>query len=117
MQTVKLSATWPFQALGDETRFRVMRLLVLSGVPLRAGQLAAIVELPPNYLSKHLQILEVAGLTTTIRRGKVHYIGINSDRHSNEPLYKAILSMDDDKGTLSEDAERLCHILEVAGGG
>lgn len=114
---MKLSATWPFQALGDETRFRVMRLLILSGAPLRAGQLATVVELPANHISKHLQILEIAGLTTTIRLGKVHYIGINSDRHCNGHLFSAILSMDDDKGTLTEDAERLRCILEAAGGG
>lgn len=107
MQMMKLRQTWPFQALADETRFRIVRLLASAGVPLRAGQLASALNVAPNHLSRHLHILEAAGLTTTQRRGRAHYIGISASSRSNEPLCAAVLSMDDETGVFSEDTLRL----------
>lgn len=107
MQTLKLRPTWAFQALADETRFRAMRLLANSGFPLRAGQLASAMKLPPNQISRHLQILEEAGLTTTTRSGKAHYICVNTAKPSNAPLVAAVLAMEDETGILFAEMDRL----------
>jgi DNA-binding transcriptional ArsR family regulator len=107
MQTTKLRQTWPFHALSDEVRFRVMRLLITMGVPLRAGQLAAAINIPPNHLSKHLQVLELSGLTTTTRKGSAHYIYANVSSRANEAIFAAVLAMEDETGVCSEDLARL----------
>lgn len=100
MQMSRLRVTWPFQALADETRFRVVRLISSTGVPLTAGQGAAALGIATNHLSRHLQILEAAGLTTTERRGRSHYIRITGIGGCNDSLCAAVLSMADDTGCL-----------------
>jgi DNA-binding transcriptional ArsR family regulator len=49
-----------FAALADPTRRRVVDLL-RSG-PLRAGELAAAVEMSPPAMSRHLRVLRASGL-------------------------------------------------------
>ena len=62
MQLSRMPCTWPFQALADESRFRVVRLLASMGTPLTAGQRAGALAYPPHHLSRHLHLLESAGL-------------------------------------------------------
>ncbi|MBE7417227.1 MAG: metalloregulator ArsR/SmtB family transcription factor [Ideonella sp.] len=49
-----------FAALGDPTRCAVVELL--HARPMRAGDLAAALALPPAGLSRHLRLLERSGL-------------------------------------------------------
>lgn len=113
MQLSRLKVTWPFQALADETRFRVLRLIAASGLPLTVGQLAAILEIPGNHLSRHLQILEAAGLTVTERKGRSHYIRIVASGDARESLYSAVRSMADETGILSQDLTRLTIVTQL----
>lgn len=107
MQTAKFRQALPFQALGDETRLRVMRLLIAAAGPLRAGQLAETVGVPPSHLSRHLQILDAAGLTSTVRTGKTRYISARLANRENESLCAAVLALEDETQVFSEDVERL----------
>src|SRR3954470_8862311 len=64
-----------FRALADPTRRRL-----LDGLNARGGQtlreLCAELDMARQSVSKHLAILEAAGLVTTVRRGreKLHYL-------------------------------------------
>lgn len=107
--------TWPFQALADETRFRVVRLISSAGVSLPAGQVAAALGVAANHLSRHLQILEAAGVTTTERKGRLHYIGVTGIGGRNDSLCAAVLSMADDTGVLTQDLARLLSMKEQEG--
>ena len=57
-----------FGALSQETRLRLLRLLVVAGPEgIAAGSLAEQVEVSPSNVSFHLKELERAGLVTTRR--------------------------------------------------
>lgn len=57
-----------FGALSQETRLRLLRLLVIAGPDgIAAGVLAKRVEVSPSNVSFHLKELERAGLVTTRR--------------------------------------------------
>lgn len=61
------------QALGSESRLKIVRLLAGSG-SLCVGALACRLEVTQSAASQHLRILEEAGLVRSERRGtKVHY--------------------------------------------
>ncbi len=58
-----------FAALGDETRLRIVSRLVTSG-PQSIAQLSAGEPVTRQAITKHLQILERAGLINGSRRGR-----------------------------------------------
>lgn len=61
-----------FRALSSSPRRKI--LAYLSGAPLSAGDIAARFEMSQPSVSKHLSILEAAGLVTRERRGQfIHY--------------------------------------------
>lgn len=101
-----MPCTWPFQALSDESRFRVVRLLASMGAPLSAGQLSAALRCEPNHLSRHLQVLEAAGLTRVERVGRFRFISLRPEG-ANESLAAAVLRMPDRAGQLAGDLARL----------
>lgn len=101
-----MPCTWPFQALADESRFRVVRLLASMGAPLSAGQLSAALRCEPSHISRHLQVLESAGLVGVERVGRFHFISLRADG-VNESLAAAVLRMPDHAGTLAGDLARL----------
>jgi DNA-binding transcriptional ArsR family regulator len=69
------SAVRSLSALAHEHRLGVFRLLVKAGAPgMAAGEIAAVLELPPSSLSFHLAALENAGLVIATRAGRfIHY--------------------------------------------
>lgn len=56
-----------YRALGDPTRREILRLLREGELP--AGELAAHFEISWPSVSRHLKVLEVAGLVSSERRG------------------------------------------------
>ncbi len=107
MQLSTLKQIWPFQALADGTRFRIVRLLATHGAPVRAGEVARALALPANHLSKHLQLLELSGLTARERRGKAHYLHLCVGEDATEHLYAAVRSSADLTGLFATDSSRL----------
>ena len=107
MQLSTLKQTWPFQALADGTRFRIVRLLASHGVPVMAGQVALALAVPANHLSRHLQLLELSGLTARKRRGKAHYLHLCLGDESLGHLYAAVRSTADLTGLFALDSSRL----------
>ena len=65
-----------FKALGDETRLRIMTLLV-SGHELCVCDIMAAVDLPQSTVSRHLSYLRNAGLVNDRRQGIWMYYRIN----------------------------------------
>lgn len=68
-----------FRALGDETRLRIMALLV-SGQELCVCDIMAALELPQSTVSRHLSYLRNAGLAEDRRQGVWMYYQINRDK-------------------------------------
>jgi ArsR family transcriptional regulator len=60
-----------FAALSQETRLRIVRLLVRAGPPgMAAGAIAKAMKASASVVSFHLKELEHAGLTTARREGR-----------------------------------------------
>ena len=64
-----------FHALGDASRRRMLAAISRKGT-CSAGELGALFNSAQPTISKHLRVLEEAGLVTTRRRGreKLHYL-------------------------------------------
>lgn len=72
-----------FDALASDVRRKILSLLAVDG--MSAGEIAACFEMSKPAISKHLQILENAGLVTSEKRGQFVWYSI-----VHEPLNAAI---------------------------
>jgi DNA-binding transcriptional ArsR family regulator len=61
------------KAVGDTTRRQILTLLVQVG-PLRVTGLASHFDMSLNSISKHIKVLEEAGLVTRRTMGREHFI-------------------------------------------
>lgn len=68
-----------FAALGDETRLALM-LRLGSGGPHSIAQLAAESPLTRQAITKHLEVLDAAGLVRSDRRGRERIWNVQADR-------------------------------------
>ena len=70
------------RALGGQTRWRVMRLLVSSGHGLAAGDIAGALKVRQNTLSSHIAALTRCGLVDGHRQGrKIVYSADSRNAH------------------------------------
>ena len=67
-------AAFRFRALGDETRLRIMEMLVTGESSV--SELTSRVDVGQSLMSHHLRILREAGLVTDRRRGRWVYYAI-----------------------------------------
>lgn len=82
---MKNSAPSFFRALGDETRWRIVRLVMDRA--LCVCELADILGMPQSSVSSHVQIIRKAGLLESERCGKWTYFRIHP---THFPLLKNI---------------------------
>ena len=73
------TAAQMFKSLGDETRLRIMALLV-SGRELCVCDIMAALDLPQSTVSRHLAFLRNTGLVDDRRQGIWMYYRINKER-------------------------------------
>jgi DNA-binding transcriptional ArsR family regulator len=67
------------KAAGDVSRRRILTLLVREG-PMRVTHLASHFEMSLNAVSKHIKVLEAAGLVTRMKDWREHVIRAELDR-------------------------------------
>jgi ArsR family transcriptional regulator len=68
-----------FRALGDDTRWRIVRLVMDRA--LCVCELADILGMPQSSVSSHVQIIRKAGLLESERCGKWTYFRIHTKHH------------------------------------
>lgn len=73
-----------FKALSDETRLRIMSLLV-EGRELCVCDIMAVLDLPQSTVSRHLSYLRNAGLVRDRRQGVWMYYQVDADGNENAP--------------------------------
>jgi DNA-binding transcriptional ArsR family regulator len=73
------------KAVGDTTRRQILTLLVQEGA-LRVTALAAHFDMSLNSVSKHIKVLEEAGLVTRRTSGREHFIAAELEplRHTEQ---------------------------------
>ncbi len=95
-----------FAALGDETRLALM-LRLGAGGPHSISQLAAQSPLTRQAITKHLEVLDAAGLVRSDRRGRERIWNVRADR-----LDEARRFLDEVSRQWDEALMRLKHFVE-----
>ncbi|MCL5291998.1 MAG: metalloregulator ArsR/SmtB family transcription factor [Actinobacteria bacterium] len=101
-----------FKALSDETRLRIMRLLVVSGKALCCCELTDSLEEPQYNISRHLKILKHAGLIDEQKEGRwVYSYAVPPANQFLKYLCEAVKSLDEEQ--LARDEQNLQARLQV----
>jgi len=79
--------TEKFKALADETRLRILNLLIKSERNLCVCELTDALKLPQYHISKHLNILRNAGFFIPEREGTWVYYNLDISDPSNRKLF------------------------------
>jgi ArsR family transcriptional regulator, arsenate/arsenite/antimonite-responsive transcriptional repressor len=98
------------KALGDETRVRA--LMSLTDGELCVCQIIEVLGLSPSTVSKHMSILQQAGLVERRKDGRWHYYrlaGRGAQPIVRQALRWTLNSLDDEK-MIAKDARALCCI-------
>jgi DNA-binding transcriptional ArsR family regulator len=69
-----------FSALAHPARRRVLMTVYFNGGEMTAGEIAAVFEHAWQTTTRHLQVLEAAGLLTAERQGRMRVYRINLKR-------------------------------------
>ncbi len=75
------------KAIGDETRLRILNLLIKSERNLCVCELTDALKLPQYHISKHLNILRNAGFFIPEREGTWIYYNLDNSDSSNQKLF------------------------------
>ena len=112
MQLIAIQPETLFQALADQTRLRIIRLMVASGEEACLCELVDSLVEPAYKLSRHLKILRQAGLLTSQKDGRWVYHRLVSKPHYLETLYATVTALPDLEQVYQADFvrfnERLC---------
>ena len=83
--------TEKFKALADETRLRILYLLINSNTELCVCEFTDALEIPQYNISRHLKILKNAGLIKERKEGRWVYFGlIKENDNFTETVVNAI---------------------------
>ena len=107
-------ATTAFDALSQETRLRVFRLLVehgLDGAP--AGVLSETLGIPHNTLSFHLSQMSHAGLVLSRREGRSIIYNANFEFFTDLIRYMVKDCCRMEFASIREDKKRGCSVIEM----
>jgi ArsR family transcriptional regulator len=103
-----------FKALGDETRLRIMAML-MDSEELCVCDIMAALQLPQSTVSRHLSSLRNAGLVNDRRQGVWMYYRVNREGRYAE-LKSLLAGMLSDLDTVEEDRQRLREHLRHKNG-
>jgi len=81
-----------FKALGDETRLRIIALL-LNSRELCVCDIMAVLDLPQSTVSRHLSYLRHAGLVDDRRQGVWMYYTMNRKRIDHAEAFFGLLAV------------------------
>ncbi|HFS68220.1 MAG TPA: ArsR family transcriptional regulator [Flavobacteriia bacterium] len=78
-----------FKALTDETRVRILNLILISDIELCACEFTDILNITSYNISKHLKILKIANLISIRKEGRMIFYSL---RNNKDQFYNNILS-------------------------
>ncbi len=104
-----------FDALSQETRLRVLRLLVECGeAGAPAGTLSESLHIPHNTLSFHLAHMSNAGLVVSRREGRSVIYRANFEFFSGLIRYMVEDCCRAEFASIRDDKKRKCSIIELS---
>ena len=112
MQLMTIHPETLFQALADETRLRIIRLLATTDEEACLCELVDSLREPAYKLSRHLKILRQAGLLTAQKDGRWVYHRLVSGPPYLDTLYATVRALPDSaqvyQADLARFKERMC---------
>lgn len=112
MQLITIQPEILFQALADETRLRIIRLMVTTGEEACLCELVDSLMEPAYKLSRHLKILRQAGLLSSHKDGRWVYHRLVSKLPYLETLHATVRALPDPDQVYQMDLarfkERMC---------
>ena len=106
MQTITIHPEEIFQALADDTRLRVIRLMSVTGEESCLCELVDSLLEPSYKLSRHLKILRQAGLLASRKEGRWVYHRLLREPAYLEQLFSTVQALPDPNGVFRADLER-----------
>lgn len=100
------------KALSDENRLRA--LVALNAGELCLCQLIELLQLAPSTISKHMDVLYVAGLVTRRKEGRWQYYAL-AGKDASPAVRRALKWVTEsltDEDTITKDAKRLCCVKQ-----
>ena len=113
MKLINIQPKAIFQALSDETRLRILRLIVTSGEECCLCELVDSLLEPSHKLSRHLKILRQAGLLSSHKEGRWVYHRLAMGPPFLESLHAMVHVLSDTDGIYSADSERFRQRLHL----
>ncbi|MCF6325609.1 MAG: metalloregulator ArsR/SmtB family transcription factor [Gammaproteobacteria bacterium] len=117
MQSIVVQTEAVFQALADETRLRIIRLMVVTGDEACLCELVDSLLEPSYKLSRHLKIIRQAGLLSSQKEGRWVYHRLVMEPAYLESLYATVRALPDSNETYSGDLKRFRERLCLREGG
>jgi ArsR family transcriptional regulator len=100
-----------FKALGDETRLRILYLLVNADSELCVCELTDALEIPQYNISRHLKILKNAGLIEERKEGRWVNLSLKNDDSFMQSILNSITLIP--PSLLSNDLKELDKRLSI----
>jgi ArsR family transcriptional regulator, arsenate/arsenite/antimonite-responsive transcriptional repressor len=101
-----------FKALSDETRLRIVHLLIRKNTPLCVCEFTDALEVPQYNVSRHLKILKYAKLIEENKEGRWVYFALSKTKDTfTELIFEAIRKIP--KSILSKDLEEIDKRLAI----
>lgn len=100
-----------FKALSDETRLRLINLLLVADKKLCVCELTDALEIPQYNISKHLKILKQAGLIEEFKDSRWVYWSIKKDNNFKDKIFSAASNIS--KSGLKKDKAELKKRLSL----
>jgi len=117
MHSITIQPEEIFQALADETRLRIIRLMVATAEESCLCELVDSLLEPSYKLSRHLKILRQAGLLSSQKEGRWVYHRLVLEPSYLETLYATVRALPDPEGIYNADFERFRQRLCLREGG
>ena len=117
MHSITIQPEAIFQALADETRRRVIRLMVTTSEESCLCELVDSLLEPSYKLSRHLKILRQAGLLSSHKEGRWVYHRLVMEPSYLEQLFSTVQALPDPDGIYSADLKRFRDRLCLREGG
>ncbi|MFA5032968.1 MAG: metalloregulator ArsR/SmtB family transcription factor [bacterium] len=103
-----------FEVLGDETRLRIMKIL-LERDTLCVCEIMQALRINQTRVSKHLRILKDAGLVKSKKKGLWVYYSINKNSSKNmKEILLFLKQMLNEDGILIKDKKRLAKAVKLS---
>jgi len=106
-----------FQALSDPMRLRMFRLLAVNRTEMCVCEFVDSLGERQYNVSRHLKILELAGLLHKEREGRRAYYGIEVANSTISAFSRLVASLPDPDGTFAKDQESFEEQMPLRQGG